>query len=141
MKKRQKRQRPVNLTSLVTGDQIDARDLSHLWCRAQVIDVRVGAGVRDILVHYHGWSCKWDEWIAEGSDRIAQADTHWRPAQDHSWGATFHERYSAEETLGRVIQLGLADCAAQRNKFASLMNSAIPSFPTVLAALAASYLF
>ncbi|KAG8458648.1 hypothetical protein KFE25_008445 [Diacronema lutheri] len=48
------------------GERIEARDHVGLWYTARVADVRVGVQhgrlVEEVLVHFEGWTGRWDEW-------------------------------------------------------------------------------
>lgn len=50
------------------GDVVDARDSSNNWCVAQLMSMNDKG---EYLVHYKGWSEKWDEWIEKTSKRLA----------------------------------------------------------------------
>ena len=51
------------------GDEVDILDTSLEWCRGVV--VAANKEKKSLLVHYHGWSCQWDEWVPVSSERIA----------------------------------------------------------------------
>jgi hypothetical protein len=52
---------------------IDARDTEYIWCKAEVMAV-IESKDKDnsILVHYKGWSRKYDEVLSLSSPRIAK---------------------------------------------------------------------
>ncbi|KAI9909544.1 hypothetical protein PsorP6_014482 [Peronosclerospora sorghi] len=49
------------------GQWLDVKDTVNQWLESTVMDIADGK----ILVHYHGWPTRWDEWIDFNSDRIA----------------------------------------------------------------------
>ncbi|TDH73805.1 hypothetical protein CCR75_007804 [Bremia lactucae] len=49
------------------GQWLDIQDTVNQWLESTVMNVADGK----ILVHYHGWPTRWDEWIDADSDRIA----------------------------------------------------------------------
>lgn len=51
------------------GQKLDAKDSINNWCLAVVLQVSPAR----ILVHYEGWSAKWDEWFDLDSPRLAKA--------------------------------------------------------------------
>lgn len=58
---------------LKPGQRIDVLDTEHIWCSA-VIELKVQAdGCREplLLVHYEGWTRKYDEWVMQDSKRLA----------------------------------------------------------------------
>ena len=48
----------------IVGDQVDAqsRSFAPTWCVAQVVSIDIEKG--SILVHYLGWSSKFDTWVS-----------------------------------------------------------------------------
>lgn len=54
------------------GQWIDVQDTIDQWLEAQVIDKNTS----QVYVHYNGWGSRWDEWIDNGSHRIAPFRTH-----------------------------------------------------------------
>ena len=56
---------------LRVGAKLDVLDSISNWCLATIVKVSPG-GVR-VLVHYDGWSPKWDEWIDASSPRLGVA--------------------------------------------------------------------
>lgn len=49
------------------GQWLDVRDTVNQWLESTVVDMSEDK----VLVHYHGWPSRWDEWIDFDSDRIA----------------------------------------------------------------------
>ncbi|CAH0481247.1 unnamed protein product [Peronospora belbahrii] len=49
------------------GQWLDVKDTVNQWLEATIMDIANGK----MLVHYHGWPTRWDEWIELDSDRIA----------------------------------------------------------------------
>ncbi|KAG2521788.1 hypothetical protein BBO99_00005627 [Phytophthora kernoviae] len=49
------------------GQWLDVKDTVNQWLESTVMDIAGGK----VLVHYHGWPTRWDEWIDFDSDRIA----------------------------------------------------------------------
>ncbi|POM71421.1 Ubiquitin family protein [Phytophthora palmivora] len=49
------------------GQWLDVKDTVNQWLEATVLAVADGK----VLVHYHGWPTRWDEWIDVDSARIA----------------------------------------------------------------------
>ncbi|CEG50016.1 Ubiquitin-like protein, regulator of apoptosis [Plasmopara halstedii] len=49
------------------GQWLDVKDTVNQWLESTVMDIADGK----ILIHYHGWPTRWDEWIDVDSDRIA----------------------------------------------------------------------
>jgi len=58
------------------GQWVDCRDTVNNWLEATVL--RVNREDRTILVTYHGWPERWNEWINFTSNRIAPFRTHTR---------------------------------------------------------------
>jgi hypothetical protein len=61
------------LESIKPGQRIDVLDTEHIWCNAQV-ELKIQAEAHDsplLLVHYDGWSRKYDEFLLLNSKRIA----------------------------------------------------------------------
>jgi hypothetical protein len=54
------------------GDVLEAQDKFKKWCAAEVLEAEEGK----VLVHYTGWSNKWDEWIDVSTGRIVPLYTH-----------------------------------------------------------------
>lgn len=48
------------------GESVDCLDTRSCWCEARIKSVRNDA----YLVHFQGWSDRWDEWIPADSSRI-----------------------------------------------------------------------
>lgn len=53
-------------------DVIDAKDTEGKWYESRVMDVKE----TQILVHYNGWSSKWDAWHNKDSPSLAAKNTH-----------------------------------------------------------------
>lgn len=49
------------------GQWIDVKDTVNQWLESTVMDIANDK----VLVHYHGWPTRWDEWLDFDSDRIA----------------------------------------------------------------------
>ncbi|KAG7393440.1 hypothetical protein PHYPSEUDO_009644 [Phytophthora pseudosyringae] len=49
------------------GQWLDVKDTVNQWLESTVMDIADGK----VLIHYHGWPTRWDEWIDFESDRIA----------------------------------------------------------------------
>ncbi|EGZ06736.1 hypothetical protein PHYSODRAFT_565722 [Phytophthora sojae] len=49
------------------GQWLDVKDTVNQWLESTVMDIADGK----VLIHYHGWPARWDEWIDFDSDRIA----------------------------------------------------------------------
>ncbi|TMW59350.1 hypothetical protein Poli38472_004419 [Pythium oligandrum] len=49
------------------GQWLDVKDTVNQWLECTVMDI----ADNKVLVHYHGWPSRWDEWIDFDSDRIA----------------------------------------------------------------------
>lgn len=54
------------------GDMLDCSDTRLCWCRAEV----KSCNDANVLIHYIGWSDRWDEWIARHSSRLAPPYSH-----------------------------------------------------------------
>jgi hypothetical protein len=48
-------------TGLQKGDFVDVKDSRDKWCIAEA--VQVDEAKKEVLVHYVGWSDRWNEWI------------------------------------------------------------------------------
>ena len=81
-------QAKLDAAEFKVGDMIDCKDTANNWCQARIMDrkdVRSASlifygsrvhcspfGQQDkVLVHYSGWSEKWDEWLNRKDKRIA----------------------------------------------------------------------
>lgn len=51
------------------GDYVDCCDTVNKWCVAMIQDKKEETG--ELLIHYEGWSDKWNEWIKIESKRVA----------------------------------------------------------------------
>ncbi|RLN31289.1 hypothetical protein BBJ28_00018843 [Nothophytophthora sp. Chile5] len=60
------------------GQWLDVKDTVNQWLESTVMDIADGK----VLVHYHGWPTRWDEWIEFDSDRIAAFRTRTLHTQD-----------------------------------------------------------
>jgi hypothetical protein len=49
------------------GQWIDVKDTVNQWLECTIMDIANGK----VLVHYHGWPSRWDEWLDFDSERIA----------------------------------------------------------------------
>jgi hypothetical protein len=58
-------------TDFSVGNLVDARDLRGKWLLARVEAIERGK----LLIHYIGFSKKWDQWISSQSDRLAPCHT------------------------------------------------------------------
>ncbi|KAF1323627.1 Ubiquitin-specific protease, partial [Globisporangium splendens] len=62
---------------LKEGELVDARDTCKLWYEARVLR----ASAKRVLIHYCGWSSRYDEWVERKSPRLAPLYTkvkQWR---------------------------------------------------------------
>jgi len=50
------------------NQMVDCKDTASKWLISKVLEVKEGA----VLVHYEGWSSKWDEWIDTDNPRITK---------------------------------------------------------------------
>ncbi|EEY59129.1 ubiquitin family protein, putative [Phytophthora infestans T30-4] len=60
------------------GQWLDVKDTVNQWLESTVMAVADGK----VLIHYHGWPTRWDEWIDVDSDRIAAFRTRTLHAQN-----------------------------------------------------------
>ena len=58
------------------GDKIQACDTMSVWRAVVIQDEQIEFGQRKVLLHYIGFSAKWDEWVDVTSVRLAAAGTH-----------------------------------------------------------------
>ena len=61
------------VTKCMPGQKVDVLDTEHIWCTAQ-IELKIQAMDQNdpiVLVHYDGWSRKYDEFLLLNSKRIA----------------------------------------------------------------------
>jgi hypothetical protein len=68
----------LDWTAMKSGDQIDALDTEHIWCKA-VIELKISYDTWKpplILVHYEGWSRKYDEYMLMTSQKLAPSGTY-----------------------------------------------------------------
>lgn len=49
------------------GQWLDVKDTVNQWLESTVMAIADGK----VLIHYHGWPTRWDEWIEVDSDRIS----------------------------------------------------------------------
>lgn len=54
-------------------DVIDVKDAYGKWYQAEVVELDLTSD--RVLVHYHGWNARWDEWISRTSERFAPRGT------------------------------------------------------------------
>lgn len=55
------------------GEKLDVLDTEHIWCTA-IVELKIQASQQTtplLLVHYDGWSRKYDEYLLLTSKRIA----------------------------------------------------------------------
>lgn len=57
----------ANARQFYVGQWLDVKDTVNQWLESTVMDLND----THILVHYHGWPERWNEWIPSNSDRIA----------------------------------------------------------------------
>jgi hypothetical protein len=69
--------RDVGDSKFEVNQKIDCKDSVNKWLPAQVVSVSDGR----ILVHYEGWTTKWDEWLDTNSSRIADYGRHSKEGQ------------------------------------------------------------
>ena len=55
------------------GSKVDVLDVTGTWYVAKVVDERGHGEARELLVHYHGWKARYDEWLGVGSGRVRAA--------------------------------------------------------------------
>jgi len=64
----------VELDNIKAGTKIDVLDTEYIWCSA-MIELKISLNEVDgkplLLVHYDGWSRKFDEFVALNSHRLA----------------------------------------------------------------------
>ncbi len=60
------------LKEVRAGQVVDALDTEYIWCKA-IIDLKINTGKDKamLLIHYDGWSRKYDELLSEDSFRLA----------------------------------------------------------------------
>ena len=56
-----------------TGSKVDALDTAGTWYPATIVNERGVGDERELLVHYKGWSQRWDEWLGVRSCRVRAA--------------------------------------------------------------------
>jgi len=66
---------------------VDARDDTDRWLAGVMVARRAG----QVLIHYVGWSCRWDVWLPCDSARLAPYGTR-SGVQTASWGQNSYER-------------------------------------------------
>uniref|UniRef100_A0A6V1WD52 Tudor-knot domain-containing protein n=1 Tax=Heterosigma akashiwo TaxID=2829 RepID=A0A6V1WD52_HETAK len=72
-KKRHRRPPPTLGDGFDVGAALDCLDSTgKTWSAARVLDRTAG----EVLVHYHGWNARWDEWVPTASPRVALPGTH-----------------------------------------------------------------
>jgi len=54
-------------TEFEVNELVDCKDTVQKWCVGRIVDKKDNK----YLLHYEGWSDKWNEWIPKSSDRIA----------------------------------------------------------------------
>lgn len=64
------------------GQRVDAKDSVNKWCPAVVRQVTASR----VLIHYEGWSKKWDEWFEIDSSRLDAFGAHTQGARSHGGG-------------------------------------------------------
>ena len=58
------------------GQWIDVKDTIDQWLEGQIVNMRTHNGTHQVLVHYNGWSSRWDEWIDTNSKRLSNFKTY-----------------------------------------------------------------
>ena len=58
------------------GQWIDVKDTIDQWLEGQIVNMRTHNGIHQVLVHYNGWSSRWDEWIDSNSKRLSNFKTY-----------------------------------------------------------------
>lgn len=67
----------ISSTTLKAGSKLDVLDTEHIWCPALVeLKITCSNGSPLILVHYEGWSRKYDEFLSLMSHRVAPIGTY-----------------------------------------------------------------
>eukprot|EP00475_Leptophrys_vorax_P038689 TRINITY_DN6875_c0_g1_i1.p1 TRINITY_DN6875_c0_g1~~TRINITY_DN6875_c0_g1_i1.p1 ORF type:complete len:154 (+),score=31.82 TRINITY_DN6875_c0_g1_i1:676-1137(+) len=109
---------PQDLISLIVeyaqqvhdvGDIVEVLDKTSKWCTARVLQVRND----EVLVHYDGWSDRWDEWV-ECGPRIVKHGTRTLkvkvtggsvPNENHMT-AIISMGFSQQEATLALVQIG-----------------------------------
>ena len=60
------------VSGVKTGQKLDVLDTEHIWCKAMV-ELKIQSENREplLLLHYDGWSRKYDEYLNSSSRRLA----------------------------------------------------------------------
>jgi len=82
---------PVKM-DFVPGFPLEVRDFSNKWFPAKVVEVDWEG--RDVLVHFHNWSSRFDEWICMDSARL-------QPINHQS-----EKNSNAKSNRGKVFEVG-----------------------------------
>ncbi|CAH0516135.1 unnamed protein product [Peronospora belbahrii] len=97
--------------TLKKNQLIDALDTDHKWYESRIIDLNSNM----VLVHFRGWTAKWDEWIQRTSTRIAPLHTkvpNWRNFQINDEilvGEPVKSKSFPEWRIARVIDVRISD--------------------------------
>jgi len=70
------KQMKFDYTKLGVGDKVLVLDTVHKWYISRILERETKNGIVHYLVHYDGWSKKWDEWNAS-EDRFAPIPLLW----------------------------------------------------------------
>lgn len=70
------KQMKFDYTKLGVGDKVLVLDTVHKWYISRILERETKNGIVHFLVHYDGWSKKWDEWNAS-DDRFAPIPLLW----------------------------------------------------------------
>ena len=54
------------------GDRLEARDCYGNWLAARVVGKQGEGAECEVLVHFHGWNSRWDEWVS--AERVRPPD-------------------------------------------------------------------
>ena len=54
----------------VVGYRLEAKDQREIWCEAEVVGLRGEGAAAEVMVHYAGWTQRWDEWLPRCSRRL-----------------------------------------------------------------------
>ena len=63
----------IRIKAFTPGMKLDVCDTENIWCPAKILQVIKSNSNISVLIHYEGWSSKFDELINSNSDRLAPA--------------------------------------------------------------------
>ncbi len=100
------------MTDLVReGDFLDVKDSIGNWCVAQVLQLRYQEGA--VLIHYDGWSHKWDE-VGLLTQVVSLDSPRVKRFRSRAQGYTGQDKFA----LGRTLTL--PQCVALRERMAEV---------------------